>query len=320
MNPASPLTEIPDGAFATAAATLPIDAAAAEQTESAIPRWVDYYELTKPRMNALVVVTTAVGYFMAVRGGSADWARLLHTVVGTGLTAAGASVLNQYVEVDLDAKMARTANRPLPSGRVAPIEALAYGVALAMAGVLYLASLVNPLSAALAGLTLVTYVFAYTPLKTRTSLCTVVGAVPGAIPPMIGFAAADGMVSPGAWALFSILFFWQLPHFLAIAILYRDDYASGGMKMLPVLDRNGAFTGRQIVLWSLALIPVSLFPSVVGMTGHGYFLAAAMLGVAFLACAVKCALTGSRPDARRLFLFSIIYLPALLGVMMATKL
>jgi protoheme IX farnesyltransferase len=166
----------------------------------------------------------------------------------------------------------------------------------------------------------VTYVFAYTPLKTRTSLCTVVGAVPGAIPPMIGFAAAEGMLSPGAWALFCILFFWQLPHFLAIAILYRDDYARGGMKMLPVLDPNGAFTGRQIVLWSLALIPVSLFPSVVGMTGRGYFMAAAMLGVAFLACAVKCALSGSRPDARRLFLVSILYLPALLGVMMATKL
>ena len=317
MNPASPLTEVPDVAFATAAATLPIEAA--EQSDSAVSRWSDYYELTKPRMNALVVITTAVGYFMAVRG-FADWARLLHTVLGTALTAAGASVLNQYVEIDLDAKMARTANRPLPAGRVSPIEALAFGVVLAAAGVLYLASMVNPLSAALAGLTLVTYVFAYTPLKTRTSLCTVVGAVPGAIPPMIGFAAADGMVSPGAWALFSILFFWQLPHFLAIAILYRDDYASGGMKMLPVLDRNGAFTGRQIVLWSLALIPVSLFPSVVGMTGGGYFMAAALLGVAFLACAVKCALTGSRPDARRLFLFSIIYLPALLGVMMATKL
>jgi protoheme IX farnesyltransferase len=321
MNSASTLTEIPDGgAFATATAaagSLPIEAA--EHSDAAVSRWNDYYELTKPRMNALIVITTAVGYFMAVRG-SADWARLLHTVLGTALTAAGASVLNQYVEVDLDAKMARTANRPLPSGRVSPIEALAYGVALSAAGVLYLASLVNPLSAALAGLTLVTYVFAYTPLKTRTSLCTVVGAVPGAIPPMIGFAAAEGMLSPGAWACFSILFFWQLPHFLAIAILYRDDYASGGMKMLPVLDRNGAFTGRQIVLWSLALIPVSLFPSVVGMTGRGYFMAAAFLGVAFLAFAVRCALTGSRLDARRLFLFSIIYLPALLGVMMATKL
>ena len=315
MKPASPLTDISDGAFAAA---LPADQAL--PVEGASPaRWVDYYELTKPRMNALVVVTTAVGYFMATKGG-AEWARFLHTVIGTGLTAAGASVLNQYVEADLDARMPRTANRPLPAGRVSPIEALVYAVILSSAGVLYLATLVNPLTAALAALTLVTYVFLYTPLKTRTSLCTVVGAVPGAIPPMIGFAAVDGMLSPGAWALFSILFFWQLPHFLAIAILYRDDYARGGMKMLPVLDPGGAFTGRQIVLWSLALIPVSLFPSVVGMTGRGYFMAAALLGVAFLACAVKCALSGSRPDARRLFLFSIIYLPALLGVMMATKL
>jgi protoheme IX farnesyltransferase len=216
--------------------------------------------------------------------------------------------------------MPRTANRPLPAGRVSPVEALGFAVVLSAAGVLYLASLVNPLAAALAALTLVTYVFAYTPLKTRTSLCTVVGAVPGAIPPMIGFAAVEGAVTPGAWALFSILFFWQLPHFLAIAILYRDDYAAGGMKMLPVLDPGGAFTGRQIVLWSLALIPVSLFPGVVGMTGLPYCVAAAALSIGFLYFSVRCALTGARVDARRLFLASILYLPALLGVMMAAKL
>jgi protoheme IX farnesyltransferase len=315
MKPASPLTDLPDGTFAAA---LPAESAAVAPGGLSA-RWADYYELTKPRMNALVVVTTVVGYAMATRGGWSEWALLLHTIVGTALTAAGASVLNQYVERDLDAKMPRTANRPLPAGRVSPVEALGFGVILSSAGVLYLATLVNPLASALAALTLVTYVFAYTPLKTRTSLCTVVGAVPGAIPPMIGFAAVDGAVTPGAWALFSILFFWQLPHFLAIAILYRDDYAAGGMKMLPVLDPDGAFTGRQIVLWALALIPVSLFPGVVGMTGVAYFLAAAALGVAFLYFAVRCALTGSRADARRLFLASIIYLPVLLGVMMAAK-
>lgn len=319
MKPASPLTEIPDGAFAAAGA-LPAPVITAAAPGGLVARWGDYLELAKPRMNALVVVTTAVGFYMAMgTGGTAtDWALLLlHTVVGTALTAAGASVLNQYVERDLDAKMPRTANRPLPAGRVTPVEALGLGAVLGTGGVLYLTTLVNPLAATLAAVTLATYVFLYTPLKTRTTLCTVVGAVPGAIPPMIGWAAADGALGPGAWALFSILFFWQLPHFLAIAILYRDDYAAGGMRMLPVIDDPGlSFTGRQIVLWALALIPVSLFPAVVGMTGAAYFIAAALLGVAFLAFAVKCALTGSRQDARRLFLASILYLPALLGVMM----
>src|SRR3954453_19701905 len=280
MNSASPLTEIPDGAFATATAAASLPMEAAEQSDSAVSRWSDYYELTKPRMNALVVITTAVGYFMAVRG-FAEWARLLHTVLGTALTAAGASVLNQYVEIDLDAKMPRTANRPLPAGRVSPIEALSFGVLLSAAGVLYLASLVNPLSAALAALTLVTYVFLYTPLKTRTSLCTVVGAVPGAIPPMIGFPAVDGVLSPGAWALFSILFFWQLPHFLAIAILYRDDYARGGFRMLPVFDRKYHLTTRLIVLYALTLIPVTLIPVMLSMAGWIYCAAAALLGAAF---------------------------------------
>lgn len=314
MKPASPMTDLPDGAFAAA---IPAGAHTAS-TAGTTARLTDYYELTKPRMNALVVVTTAVGYYMAASGWS-DWARLIHTIVGTALTAAGASVLNQYVERDLDAKMPRTAVRPLPAGRVSPVEALGLGVMLSAVGVLYLVTLVNPLAAMLAVLTLGTYVFLYTPLKTRTSLCTVAGAVPGAIPPMIGFAAVHGVLTPGAWALFGILFIWQLPHFLAIAILYRDDYARGGMKMLPVIDPGGAITGRQIVLWSLALIPVSLVPSVVGLAGVAYFAAAALLGIAFLAFAVRCALTGSRADARRLFLASIIYLPVLLGMMMASK-
>src|SRR5688500_7872764 len=163
----------------------------------------DYYELTKPRMNALVVVTTAVGYYLGA-GGTGDWVLFLHTILGTAFTAAGASVLNQYIERDLDAKMPRTADRPLPAGRVSPVEALTLGVTLSMAGVLYLVTLVNPLAAMLAAVTLGTYVFLYTPLKTRTSLCTVVGAVPGAIPPMIGFAAAEGTLTPAAWALFKI--------------------------------------------------------------------------------------------------------------------
>lgn len=315
MKPASPLIEITDGAFTAAGAAAALTAPAGA-TVGLAARWGDYLELAKLRMNALVVVTTAVGFYMAARGGRIDWAMFLHTIIGTAMTAAGASILNQYVERDLDAKMPRTANRPLPAGRVTPVEALALGVTLGAGGVLYLAGLVNPPAAMLAAVTLATYVFLYTPLKTRTTLCTVVGAVPGAIPPMIGWAAAEGALGPGAWALFSILFVWQLPHFLAIAILYRDDYAMGGMKVLPVIDPSLSFTGRQIVLWALALIPVSLFPAVVGMTGAAYFVAAAFLGVGFLAFAVKCALSGSRVDARRLFLASILYLPALLGVMM----
>jgi protoheme IX farnesyltransferase len=285
----------------------------------ATARLADYYELIKPRMNALVVVTTAGGYYMATHFG-ADWARLAHTIVGTAFTAAGASVLNQYVEREPDAKMPRTMNRPLPAGRVAPIEALTFGVLLATTGVLYLAALVNPLAAALAALTFVTYVFVYTPLKTRTSLCTVVGAVPGAIPPMIGFAAVDHALSPAAWAVFGILFFWQLPHFLAIAILYRDDYTKGGMKMLPCVDADLSLTGRQIVVWTLALIPVTLFPAVIGMAGIAYFFTAIVLGLAFLFFGVQCAIKRRRVDARRLFLASIVYLPALLGAMMAAKL
>ena len=283
-------------------------------------KFVDFYELTKPRMNFLVVLTTLVGFYMAGEARGLDWRRLAVTVIGTALTAAGASVLNQFSERRLDALMPRTRNRPLPAGRVAPIEALGYGIALGVAGVAILATRINTLTALLGAITLLTYVLLYTPLKRFTTLNTVIGAVPGAIPPVMGFTAIHGALSPASLSVFGILFFWQLPHFLAIAILYRDDYARGGMKMLPVLDPGGAFTGRQIVLWSLALIPVSLFPSVVGMTGVAYFFAAAVLGVVFLACGVKCALTGSRPDARRLFLYSIIYLPALLGVMMAAKL
>lgn len=282
-------------------------------------RAVDYYELTKPRMNALVVITTAVGFYLGSRGWE-DWRLLLHTVLGTALTAAGASVLNQYIERDLDALMPRTANRPLPAGRISPMEALTLGVIYSIAGVLYLVAMVNPLAAMLAAVTLGTYVFLYTPLKTKTSLCTIVGAIPGAIPPMIGFAAAQGHLSPAAWALFGILFIWQLPHFLAIAIMYRDDYAQGGMQMLPVVDQQMSLTGRQIVLWSLALIPVSLFPSVVGLTGLAYFITAVALGVLMLCYGVRCAITRRRVDARRLFFASIIYLPALLGAMMLTKL
>jgi protoheme IX farnesyltransferase len=215
--------------------------------------------------------------------------------------------------------MRRTANRPLPAGRVSPLEAQVLGVCLSVGGVLYLAALVNPLTATLGVVTIATYVFLYTPMKRWTTLCTVVGAVPGAIPPMMGWSAATNALPAEAWALFGILFFWQMPHFLAIAILYRDDYASGGFKMLPVVDDGLVATGRQMVLYGLALIPVSLMPAGLGMAGPAYFVAAIVFGLAFLGFGVACAVRKERPDARRMFLASIVYLPLLLAAMMLDK-
>jgi len=282
-------------------------------------RLVDFYELTKPRMNFLVVVTTMVGFYMALPAGFSDWALLLHTLLGTAMAAAGASVLNQYVERRYDALMHRTSNRPLPAGRVSPVEALALGVLLSTGGTLYLAAAVNGLTAALGVFTIASYVFLYTPMKRWTTLCTVVGAVPGAIPPMMGWTAVTDSLPPQAWALFGVLFFWQMPHFLAIAILYRDDYARGGFKMLPVVDENLVVTGRQAVLYASALLPVTLMPVAMRMAGPVYLLSAFAMGLAFLGFAINCAARKRRADARWLFLVSIMYLPALLGVMMLDK-
>jgi heme o synthase len=281
-------------------------------------RLVDLYELTKPRMNFLVVITTAVGYYMAVRY-SFEWARLLHTIFGTAMTAAGASVLNQFIEREYDALMPRTSDRPLPAGRIAPADALFFGITFGVAGVAYLALAVNVLTAVLGGVTLLSYVFVYTPLKRVTPFNTVVGAVPGAIPPMMGVTAVTGAVSPEALALFAILFLWQMPHFLAIAILYRDDYAAGGFKMLPVVDRDLSVTGRQIVLYSIALIPASIVPVSLGMAGVNYFVTAMLLGLAFLSFGISCAATGTRSDARKLFFSSILYLPLLFAGLMIDK-
>lgn len=306
------VADIPD-LSALSTPGLASDAAAARS------RLADFYELTKPRMNLLVVVTTMVGFFMGMKAGFADWALLAHCLIGTALAAAGASVLNQYVERDYDLLMRRTANRPLPTGRVSPVEALVLGVALSAGGTLYLAALVNPLTATLGAVTIAAYVFVYTPMKRWSTLCTVVGAVPGAIPPMMGWTAVTDSLSPEAWALFGILFFWQMPHFLAIAILYRDDYVRGGFKMLPVVDEELDVTGRQTVLYGMALIPVSLMPVAFRMAGAGYLLAAVVTGLVFLGFGINCALRKRRVDARRLFLVSIIYLPALLAVLMLDK-
>lgn len=280
--------------------------------------WIDFYELTKPRMNFLVVLTTMVGFYMASRG-TLNWRLLLPALIGTALTAAGASVLNQLAERKFDALMPRTRNRPVAAGRVSPADALVYGVGLGLAGVAMLIFTVNLLTAVLGAFTLLSYVFVYTPLKRVTTLNTVIGAVPGAIPPVMGFTAVQNALSAEAIALFAILFFWQMPHFLAIAILYRRDYALAGFRMLPVVDEDLEVTGRQIILYAVALIPISLTPVYLGLAGQAYFMIALLLGLAFLSFGVSCATTRTRTDARRLFVASIIYLPALLAVMMMNR-
>ena len=288
---------------------------AAERTPS---RFADLADLVKLRLNFLVMVTTAVGYAMAGPDWS-DWRRLLHALVGTALTAAAAGALNQYVERRPDALMNRTKRRPLPSGRMQPIEALTLGVVAGVVGLLELLFFVNDLTAALGAFTLGSYVLVYTPLKRVTTLNTIVGAIPGALPPVMGVAAVAGQITPLAWALFGILFFWQMPHFLAIAILYREDYARGGFKMLPCLVANLPSTSRQMVFYALALIPVTLVPTLLGVTGPIYFVAALILGLAFLGFAIIYVVTRQRSDARRVFLASILYLPCLLAAMMVDK-
>jgi protoheme IX farnesyltransferase len=282
------------------------------------PRWVDFYELLKPRMNLLILGTTFVGYFMAARLPDA-WRILPHALFGTALCAAGAAILNQYAERRYDALMPRTAGRPLPTGRVAPNQALILGVLAGVLGTIYLALFVNTLTAILGAVTLASYVLIYTPLKRITTLNTVVGAVAGAIPPVMGWTAVTGSLSEPALTLFAILFIWQIPHFLAIAILYRDDYRLGGFKMLPVSDPQLSATSRQILLYTAALLPASLTPALTGIAGAAYAIAATVLGLGFFAFAAAAASRRTRTDARRLFFASIIYLPALLTALMLDR-
>jgi protoheme IX farnesyltransferase len=278
-----------------------------------------YLELTKPRLTFLAIVTALGGFFLSGETSVPGTLRVPGTFVflllGTTLVGAGAGALNQYLEREADGRMERTRGRPLPSGRISPDSALAFGVACSVAGLLILALGTNLLAAGLAAATLVSYLFIYTPLKPRTALCTLVGAVPGALPPLIGWAAARGELGLHAWPLFFILFLWQLPHFLAIAWTWREDYARAGFRMLPVLDPEGGSTGRQIVLYCLALIPVSLLPAAMGSFGWLYFLIALASGLGFLACGLATARVRSRLSARRLFFASILYLPVLLTTM-----
>jgi protoheme IX farnesyltransferase len=274
-----------------------------------------YLTLTKPEITFNVVLTALVGFLVASRG-AVHVRLLLDALLGTALVAAAASALNQWVERDLDAVMRRTIRRPLPAGRLTPEESVVFAVALGAAGTVWLALLATPLASALAAATALSYLLVYTPLKRLTSLSTVVGAVPGAIPPMIGWAAARGRLDAGAWVLFLILFFWQMPHFLALAALYRRDYARAGFRVLPVVDPDGASTARQSVLYTLALLLVSLMPTFLGMAGPLYFFGALALGLAFAFYGVRLALAPqSQAHASRLFRASLLYLPALCVLM-----
>lgn len=286
------------------------------------PSWgraLAYRELTKPGITRLVLLTTTVGFYLASRG-APDLPRLLHTLIGTGLVAAGTNALNQYAERAVDARMRRTGQRPLPSGRLTPAQALRFAVTISLLGLGYLIVTVGLATALIVAFSLASYIFLYTPLKRRTSLATLVGAVPGALPILAGWVAAGGRVGPAAWALCAILFLWQFPHFLALAWLYREDYGRAGLRMLSVLDPDGRRTGRQIVLYTLALLPASLLPSVLGVTGPVYFLGALLLGVLLLLVGAAMARGRTRRQARRLFLASVAYLPALLLLMVLDKL
>jgi protoheme IX farnesyltransferase len=279
-------------------------------------RLADYLTLTKPRVAVLVLFTVAIGALLA-GGSELPLATTFHAVLGTALVASGASALNQWLERRRDACMRRTENRPLPAGRLLPLEVFLFGSALGLGGMVYLAlTLKTPWAALLAGFTFVCYVAVYTPLKAITPLNTLVGAVPGAMPPVIGWCAVRGGIDREALALFVVVFLWQVPHFLAIAWIYRDQYAQAGYKMLPVLDLSGELTAGHMVSWCLALIPASLVPVLLGQASVLYASGAVLLGLLFLASALSFRNTPGIGPARRVLRASLVYLPGLLALLL----
>lgn len=281
--------------------------------------WIAVYcDLFKARLTFLVLLTTLVGFYVGFRG-PMDYPLMLHTLLGTALVAAGASALNQLWERDYDARMRRTCDRPLPSGRLQPATVLGIGCVTAMTGLAYLAAAVNPATSLLGALSLACYLFIYTPLKRVTWLNTLVGAFPGALPPLMGWTAARGEIGRAGLALFAIQVFWQLPHFLAIAWMYRDEYAKAGFKMLSVQDPTGERTSRHALGYTLALLPISLSPVWLGLAGSLYLVGALVLGLAFVGCAAQFARQLTLARARQLFYLSILYLPLLLGMMALDK-
>jgi len=278
----------------------------------------DYIALTKPRITWLILMSTGVGYFFGAKSGWNIWS-LLHTVIGTGLIASGTAALNQWYEREADSKMKRTQGRPLPAGRLAPRNALIFAVLISAAGFVELFAGVNTLAAWLGLFTLASYLFVYTPLKQRSPHSTTIGAIPGAMPPLIGYAAASGTLTWEAWVLFAILFLWQFPHFYAIAWMYREDYERAGIRMLPVVEPDGESTARRILLYSLALIPISLAPKFLSMTGNVYLFGALAIGLLFLYAGVRVSFDRTRLQARRVLLASVIYLPVLYGLMLLDR-
>jgi len=277
-----------------------------------------YVALTKPDVSFLVLMTTAAGYYMGAHG-AVDWLRLVQTVFATLLIAAGTATLNHYIERDSDRFMRRTASRPLPSGQLQPREALWFGVILCIAGAIDLYFTAGFLASALGVLTCLSYLLAYTPLKKRTVWATTVGAFPGAIPPMIGWVAATGTLDRGAWLLFAILFLWQFPHFYAIAWMYREDYARAGIMMLPVVDREGTRTFRQIILTSIALVGVSLLPAVIGLAGVRYFFGALVVSTALVQVCLWASSSRTNVRAKWLMHATVLHIPLLLGLMIYDK-
>jgi protoheme IX farnesyltransferase len=288
-------------------------AAAVEKSRAAI-----LSDLVKARLTTLVLLTTLVGYYLGWRG-PMNFALMLHLLAGTGLVASGAAALNQLLEREYDARMRRTMDRPLPSGRLQPGAVMIFGGACSVAGLVWLAVWVNPLTSVIGAVTLVSYLFIYTPLKRVTWLNTPIGAIPGALPPLMGWTAARGELSGEGWALFAIVAFWQLPHFFAIAWMYREDYARAGFKMLPLVDADGRRTGQQAVSHTVALLAVSVFPYLYHLAGPVYLTGALLLGAGYLLCALRFARQLTLRRARQLFLASIIYLPLLLAVMVWDK-
>ena len=278
----------------------------------------DYLALTKPRITWLILMSTGVGYFFGARGGW-HFLTLLHTIIGTGLIASGTAALNQWFERAADAKMKRTQMRPLPSGRLSAKNALTFAILISVVGFIELFLAVNALTGWLGLFTLLSYLFVYTPLKQRSPHSTTIGAIPGAMPPLIGYAAASGTLTWDAWILFAILFVWQFPHFYAIAWMYRDDYERAGIRMLPVVEPDGESTARRILLYSLILIPISLIPKFLSMTGNLYLVGAVALGLFFLYAAVRVSFDRTRLQARRVLLASVIYLPVLYGLMLFSR-
>lgn len=277
-----------------------------------------YWELTKPRITGLVLLTAAAGYYLGTPQ-ALDWLLLAQTLLGTGLVAAGTAVLNQYLERRNDGRMRRTADRPLPSHRLTPAAALTFGATLVLGGVAYLALFTNLLTAILGGLTAGVYLLLYTPLKTRTVFCTTIGAFPGAAPPLMGWAAARGELGWDAWVLFSVLFFWQFPHFLAIAWIYRDDYRRGGFRMLPLVDPEGRKTATQVMVFAALLMITTILVVPAGLAGPWYLAGAIALGTGFMAACVNLARDRSLANGRLVLRVSVIYLPLLLISMVIDK-